>query len=201
MTKKWQAERLSMLGSSIFAEVGHWKSKAREQGLDVIDLSIGSPDLPPSQRVRQVLSEAVLRDGAYQYPGSRGSAAFLEQAADWLAFRFGISVDPETEMLSLMGSQDGLGHLALALCNPGDIALVPDPGYPVYAAGLALAGVTPYHMPLLAENGYLPDLASIPAEVLAKTKFMLLNYPGNPVSAVADLSFFAAAVAFAKRHQ
>ncbi|MBP3962062.1 aminotransferase class I/II-fold pyridoxal phosphate-dependent enzyme [Paenibacillus sp. DLE-14] len=169
-------------------------------GMNVIDLSIGSPDLPPSLPIRQALSEAVLRDDVYGYPGSKGSVRFLRQAADWLAYRFGIEVDPEHELLSLMGSQDGLGHLALSLCNPGDIALVPDPGYPVYMAGLAVAGVEPYHMPLLAENQFLPDFDAIPEEVWQRAKFMLLNYPSNPVSAVADIPFFEQAVAYAKRH-
>ncbi|MFC5648118.1 aminotransferase class I/II-fold pyridoxal phosphate-dependent enzyme [Paenibacillus solisilvae] len=189
-----------MLGSSIFAEVAQWKQEAQQQGRDVIDLSIGSPDLPPSQSIRQTLSEAVLRDTAYAYPGSKGSGNFLQTASQWLQFRFGVQVDPETELLSLMGSQDGLGHLALALCDPGDIALVPDPGYPVYAAGLALAGVEPYYMPLRPENDFLPDFAAIPAEVWSKAKFMLLNYPSNPVSAVADLAFFTRAAAVAKQH-
>ncbi|QYR22945.1 aminotransferase class I/II-fold pyridoxal phosphate-dependent enzyme [Paenibacillus sp. sptzw28] len=201
MTKKiWRADRLSRLGSSIFAEVAEWKKEARALGHDVIDLSIGSPDLPPSEPVRQALSEAVLREDAYAYPSSKGSAAFMKQAAEWLSFRFGIVVDPESEMLPLMGSQDGLGHLALSLCNPGDIALVPDPGYPVYAAGLALAGVEPYPMPLREENGFLPDFEAIPDDVWRKAKFMLLNYPSNPVSAVADLAFFTKAVTIAKQH-
>ncbi|WP_308640117.1 aminotransferase class I/II-fold pyridoxal phosphate-dependent enzyme [Paenibacillus silvisoli] len=198
--KEWRADRLSELGSSIFAEVAEWKREAIRQGQGVIDLSIGSPDLPPSAPIRQALSEAVLREDAYGYPGSKGSERFLRQAADWLAYRFGIDIDPQHELVSLMGSQDGLGHLALSLCNPGDIALVPDPGYPVYMAGLALAGTDPYRMPLRAENGFMPDFEEIPEEVWKRAKFMLLNYPSNPVSAVADLAFFEQAVAYAKRH-
>ncbi|SEN77354.1 aminotransferase class I/II-fold pyridoxal phosphate-dependent enzyme [Paenibacillus sp. OV219] len=199
-TKGWRAERLSHLGSSIFAEVAEWKKAAIASGVDVIDLSIGSPDLPPSQTIRTALSEAVLRDNAYGYPGSKGSVRFLKQASDWLAYRFGVQIDPEHELVSLMGSQDGLGHLALSLCNPGDIALLPDPGYPVYAAGLALAGVEPYLMPLREENQFLPDFDAIPEQVWQRTKFMLLNYPSNPVSAVADLEFFKKAITYAKRH-
>nr|WP_170312308.1 aminotransferase class I/II-fold pyridoxal phosphate-dependent enzyme [Paenibacillus sacheonensis] len=191
---------MSRLGSSIFAEVAEWKRNAVLRGLDVIDLSIGSPDLPPSEPIREALSQAALRGDAYGYPGSRGTAAFLAKASEWLAFRFGIAIDPAEELVSLMGSQDGLGHLALALCDPGDIVLLPDPGYPVYAAALALAGVVPYLMPLRAENDYLPDFASVPNDVWQRAKFMLLNYPGNPVSAVADLAFFELAVETAKRH-
>ncbi|UVI33751.1 aminotransferase class I/II-fold pyridoxal phosphate-dependent enzyme [Paenibacillus spongiae] len=200
MTKQWRADRLGRLGSSIFAEVDDWKREARQGGLEVIDLSIGSPDAPPSDTIRRTLAEAALRPDSYAYPGSKGSPAFLHKAAEWLACRFGVQVDPEQELLSLMGSQDGLGHLALALCNPGDIALIPDPGYPVYAAGLAVADVEPYFMPLKAENRFLPDFSRIPEEVWQRAKFMLLNYPSNPVSAVADLAFFQEAVAVAKRH-
>ncbi|MCQ6559643.1 aminotransferase class I/II-fold pyridoxal phosphate-dependent enzyme [Paenibacillus mendelii] len=201
MSKRWRADRLGRLGSSIFAEVDGWKREARQAGHEVIDLSIGSPDAPPSETVRRVLADAALRPDSYGYPGSKGSPAFLNKAAEWLAYRFGVQVDPEQELLSLMGSQDGLGHLALALCNPGDIALIPDPGYSIYAAGLAVAGVEPYLMPLKAENGFLPDFNRIPEEVWKRTKFMLLNYPSNPVSAVADLGFFQEAVAAAKRHE
>ncbi|WP_258171373.1 aminotransferase class I/II-fold pyridoxal phosphate-dependent enzyme [Paenibacillus sp. R14(2021)] len=199
-TKQWRAERLSRLGSSIFAEVAEWKRTAASRGLDVIDLSIGSPDLPPSAAIRQALSDAASRADAYGYPGSKGTKAFLSQAAKWLQYRFGVEIDPEHELVSLMGSQDGLGHLALSLCNPGDIALLPDPGYPVYAAGLALAGVEPYLMPLKAKNQYLPDFTAIPEDIWQRAKFMLLNYPSNPVSAVADLSFFKHAVETAKQH-
>jgi len=201
VTKKgWRSSRLGQLGSSIFAEVDEWKREARGQGLEVIDLSIGSPDQPPSESVRKVLSDAALRADAYAYPGSKGKPVFLNKAAAWLEYRFGIQVDPEHELLSLMGSQDGLGHLALALCNPGDIALVPDPGYPVYTAALALAGVEPYYMPLREENEYLPDFELIPASVWERAKFMLLNYPSNPVSAVADLDFYEQAIAVASQH-
>ncbi|MFD0712445.1 aminotransferase class I/II-fold pyridoxal phosphate-dependent enzyme [Paenibacillus sp. GCM10027626] len=198
--KSWRSDRLGQLGSSIFAEVGGWKQEARAKGLDLIDLSIGSPDKPPSEQVRHALAAAALRSDAYAYPGSKGTAAFLAKAAEWLAYRFGISIDPDTQLLSLMGSQDGLGHLALAICNSGDIALVPDPGYPVYMAGLAVAGVKPYFMPLHEENQYLPDFEAIPDHVWRQAKFMLLNYPSNPVSAVADLSFFERAVAAARQH-
>ncbi|CAH1221691.1 LL-diaminopimelate aminotransferase [Paenibacillus plantiphilus] len=199
-TRSWRADRLNKLGSSIFAEVAEWLEAARKQGQDVIDLSIGSPDIPPSDAIRKALSEAVLREDAYGYPGSKGSAAFLQQAADWLLYRFGIAMDPSSEVLSLMGSQDGLGHLGLSLCNPGDVALVPDPGYPVYSAGLALAGIEPYYMPLRAENNFLPDFEDIPQEVWQRARFMLLNYPSNPVSAVADEVFYAKAIAAAKQH-
>ncbi|MFC4777010.1 aminotransferase class I/II-fold pyridoxal phosphate-dependent enzyme [Paenibacillus sp. GCM10023252] len=198
--KEWRSSRLAELGSPIFAEVAEWKQEAIASGLDVIDLGIGSPDQPPSPEVRQALSEAALRTDKYAYPGSRGSSAFRQTAAEWMAFRFGVQVDPELEMLSLMGSQDGLAHLAMAICNPGDVALIPDPGYPIYAASLALAGVEPYLLPLTEGNGYLPDLAAVPDSVWQRAKFLLLNYPSNPLSATADLPFFQSAVNLAREH-
>ncbi len=197
---KWRSSRLSRLGSAVFAEVAEWKEEARHDGLDVIDLGIGSPDLPPSERVRQAMSAAVLRDDAYRYPLSRGSIKFRQTAADWLSYRFGISIDPERELVTLMGSQDGLAHLALAVSEPGDMAIVPDPGYPIYAAGLAVAGVEPYFVPLRADNGFLPDLGAVPEHIWAKSAFILLNFPSNPVSAVADLPFFERLAAIAKRY-
>lgn len=194
-----RADRLARLGSSIFAEAAEWKAEAASAGLDVIDLSIGSPDLPPSQRVREVLAAAALRDDVYHYPLSKGSGAFRRKAAEWLMHRFGVDVDPEREMLTLMGTQDGLAHLALALCNPGDMAIVPDPGYPVYAAGLAAADVEPYFVPLRPENGFLPDLDAIPDAVWRRARFMLFNYPSNPLSATADRPFFQRLIDTAKR--
>lgn len=188
--KKWRSDRLSLLGSSIFAEVAKWKQEAARSGRDIIDLGIGSPDKPPSPAVREALSKAALRTDIYAYPGTHGSLAFRQQAAAWMDYRFGVQLDADAEFISLMGSQDGLSHLAMALCNAGDVAFVPDPGYPIYTAALALAGVEAVLMPLKAENGFLPDLEAIPDSVWERAKFILLNYPSNPVSAVADLSFF-----------
>ncbi|MFS0723298.1 aminotransferase class I/II-fold pyridoxal phosphate-dependent enzyme [Paenibacillus sp. 1P07SE] len=189
-TTRWRSQRLEHLGSAIFAEVAGWKAEARAAGLDVIDLGIGSPDLPPAEPLRQELSRQALREDRYGYPSSRGDAAFLSQASAWLAHRFGIAVDPVTELLALMGSQDGLAHLALAVTNPGDKALLPDPGYPIYGAGAALAGVEPMFYPLRESSAFLPDLDAIPEEQWRAAAYMIVNIPGNPVSAVADLPFF-----------
>ncbi|WP_084064842.1 aminotransferase class I/II-fold pyridoxal phosphate-dependent enzyme [Paenibacillus stellifer] len=196
---KWRAQRLSRLGSSIFQDVAAWKVEAAASGADVIDLGIGSPDRGPAPEIRRVLSEAVLREDSYAYPSSEGGLAFRRKAAEWMDFRFGVEVDPETELLSLMGSQDGLSHLALAVCNPGDLAIVPDPGYPIYSGALAVAGVEKWPLPLKAENGFLPDQDAIPAEVLERASFILLNFPGNPVSVKADLAFFERLIALARR--
>jgi LL-diaminopimelate aminotransferase len=197
---KWRSARLNRLGSAIFSEVALWKQEALSRGLDIIDLGIGSPDGSPSKTVMEALQEAASSPRSYGYPSSEGTLAFRTAVSDWYRFRFGVELCPEREVTALMGSQDGLSHLAMAITNPGDTAIVPDPGYPIYSASLVLAGVEPYLVPLLAENGFLPDLDRIPREVLESSTFMLLNYPNNPVSAVADLSFFEKLVYLGFRH-
>ncbi|CAM4177573.1 LL-diaminopimelate aminotransferase [Paenibacillus endophyticus] len=197
---KWRSNRLSQLGSSIFAEVAAWKLAAAESGLDIIDLGIGSPDQPPSPAVKQALSEAVLRSDMYAYPATKSGLPFRQQAAAWMKHRFNVELDAGSDIVTLLGSQDGLAHLAMALCDPGDMALLPDPGYPIYAASLALAGVEAKLMPLREENGFMPDLAAIPDEDWDKASFILLNYPNNPISAVADLSFFEQLINKARQH-
>lgn len=195
------SNRLLQLGSAIFAEVAKWKEEARAKGLDVIDLGIGSPDYPPSETVMRTLEREVGNPANYGYPSSEGSLRFRQTVAEWYNYRFGVQLDAQREVLALMGSQDGLAHLALAVGNPQDIAIVPDPGYPIYSAGLMLAGVTPYTIPLKEKNGYLPELEKIPDEIASKAKFMILNYPSNPLSAVADRPFFEKLVAYARRHR
>jgi LL-diaminopimelate aminotransferase len=196
---KWRSGRLDRLGSAIFSEVAAWKAEARRQGKDVISLDIGSPDQPPAEEVRQALAAASLRQDLYSYPGTEGSERFRDAVARWFHHRFGVKLDPVHEVLSLMGTQDGLGHLPLAVSDPGDAALLPDPGYPIYGAGLAVAGVEAIPLPLTEKNGYLPDFEAIPDAIWARVKFMILNYPSNPLSAVADLTFFEKAVDTARR--
>lgn len=197
--RSWRADKLSQLGSSIFSEVSEWRLEALQSGRHIIDLSIGSPDLGPSVEIRESLSQEALKEENYTYPGTRGSAEFRGQSAAWMKHRFGVEVDSETELLSLMGSQDGLSHLAQAVCNPGDIAIVPNPGYPIYSGALAIAGVTPWYLPLKEENEFLPDLDDIPEEIWTKATFILLNFPGNPIAVRADLAFFAKLVGLAKK--
>ncbi|SET30555.1 aminotransferase class I/II-fold pyridoxal phosphate-dependent enzyme [Paenibacillus sp. NFR01] len=196
--KRWRSDKLSHLGSSIFAEVESWKAEARQSGHAVIDLGIGSPDQPPAPEIRRALSEAMLREDSYGYPVSKGSRAFREKSAEWMSWRFGVEIDPEEELTLLMGSQDGLAHLAMAVCNPGDLAIVPDPGYPIYSASLAIAGVRAWPLPLLADNQFVPDLDSIPEAVWQEAKFILLSFPGNPIAAVADLAYFEKLIALAR---
>ncbi|GFN30925.1 aminotransferase class I/II-fold pyridoxal phosphate-dependent enzyme [Paenibacillus xylaniclasticus] len=200
--KSWRSDKLGHLGSSIFAEVAQWKAEAADAGLDVIDLGIGSPDQPPTESVRRALAEAALKPDRYAYPSSQGSIAFRKKAADWIRWRFGeaAAIDPETEIVTLMGSQDGLSHLAMAVCNPGDTAVVPNPGYPIYSAALALAEVEAELLPLRAENGFLPDLDAVPEQVWRKAKFVLLGYPANPVTAVANETFFKRMITLAKQY-
>lgn len=194
------SERLAQMGSAIFAEVAAWKEDAIKQVMNVIDLSIGSPDRPPAPFLMEKLASAVQNPNHYGYPGSQGTLEFRQAVAKWYEHRFGVKLDPVTEITSLMGSQDGLAHLALALTDPGETVLLPNPGYPIYTGGVILAGAKPYYMPLRADNGFLPRFEEIPAEVAQSAKYMLLNYPSNPISAVADRSFFESVVAFGREH-
>ncbi|CAJ1001377.1 hypothetical protein BSPP4475_03450 [Brevibacillus aydinogluensis] len=193
------SRRLEHLSSAIFSELARRKRSAAQRR-PVIDLSIGSPDQPPAPELVDALVEAVRQPGAFGYPMTDGTDEFRAEVARWYRYRFGVALDPDREVHSLMGSQDGLAHFALAWADPGDVVLVPDPGYPIYAGSVRLAGADLYPMPLRAENGFLPDLAKIPEEVARRARFMILNYPNNPVSAVAPLSFFEQVVSFAKRH-
>lgn len=193
------AERLNQLGSSIFSELDELRKKKEREGLVPINLSIGSPDLPPADHIRQALAREVDNASNYGYPLTSGMVEFKEAVAEWYRRRFRVALDPEEEVLPVLGSQDGLAHLGLAYLNPGDVALVPDPGYPVYTASVVLAGGVKYPLPLKAENNFLPDLQAIPEDVARSAKIMFLNYPNNPVAAVAGLDFFEEAVDFARR--
>jgi len=176
------------------------RQELEKAGKHLINLSIGSPDRAPALEIRKILSQAVLDDSQYGYTLTRGTANFRRACAEWYLDRFGVSLDPETEILPLMGSQDGLAHIFLAYIDPGDLALIPDPGYPIYTAGLMLAGGVKVAMPLLEEKGFLPDLRQIKADLARKAKLMFLNYPNNPTAAVAPLSFFEDVVEFAKKN-
>nr|WP_051086711.1 aminotransferase class I/II-fold pyridoxal phosphate-dependent enzyme [Saccharibacillus kuerlensis] len=197
--RSWRAEKLGSMGSSIFSEAAGWREEAERSGKDIINLGIGAPDEAPSAAIRGKLSEAVLRESAYKYPGTRGTAEFRGRCSDWMRHRFGAEIDPNTEILPLLGSQDGLAHLAQAICNPGDLAILPNPGYPIYAGSLAIAGVTPWLLPLREENDFLPDLDAVPDEVWEQAVFILLNFPGNPIAALTDYPFLEKLVTLAKK--
>ncbi|UIO41665.1 aminotransferase class I/II-fold pyridoxal phosphate-dependent enzyme [Brevibacillus brevis] len=192
------SKRLNHLSADIFSEMDARKREVAKTRT-VYDLSIGSPDQQPDEKLLQTLIHAIWQPNSFRYPLSEGTAAFREEVARWYQYRFGVELVPDGEVHSLMGSQDGLAHFALAWTDPGDIVLVPDPGYPIYEGSLHLAGAVPYRMPLRAENEFLPKLTDIPEEIAARAMFMILNYPNNPVSAVATLAFFEEVVAFAKR--
>lgn len=193
------AENLRKLSASIFQEVAARKQELIRNGKEIIDLSVGSPDFSPPKFVMEVLAEYARDPGKYGYT-LKGLPEFHEAVSHFYNARYSVDLDPETEVLQLMGSQDGLAHLATAMINSGDYVLVPDPGYPIYEASVTIAGGVIYPMPLLAENGFLPKLDEIPLEVLQKTKMMILSYPGNPVTALSDKGFFEQVVAFARQH-
>jgi LL-diaminopimelate aminotransferase len=195
------ADRLQKLPPYLFAEIDRQKKEARARGADLVDLGIGDPDLPTPAHVIDALARAARDPKNHRYPDYEGLLAFREAAAGWYRQRFGVSLDPATEVLTLIGSKEGTAHIPLAFVNPGDVVLVPDPGYPVYAAGTWFAGGEPYFLPLRAEREFLPDLDAIPPEVLRRAKMIFLNYPNNPTAAVAPAAFFERLVEFARRHR
>ena len=194
------SKRLDSLGASVFSEMDNLRRELEKSGKHLINLSIGSPDRAPALEIREILSQAVLEESQYGYTLTRGTANFRRVCAEWYFERFGVTLNPETEVLPLMGSQDGLAHIFLTYIDPGDLALIPDPGYPIYTAGLMLAGGEKVAMPLLKENGFLPDLHKIDPDIARKAKLMFLNYPNNPTAAVASLSFFEDVVEFAQEY-
>lgn len=194
------SNRLSRLDGGIFSELDQLKDKYIAQGKEIINLSIGSPDQPPAPHIIESLKNAVSNPRNYGYALTEGSLDFKKAVAEWYFQRFGVELDPSKEVMSLMGSQDGLGHIFLSFLNPGDLALIPDPGYPIYSTGVILADGEIFPLPLLRENNYLPDLTLIPEVAARKAKIMVLNYPNNPLSAVCDQSFFEQVVSFAKKY-
>ncbi|MDA8066531.1 MAG: LL-diaminopimelate aminotransferase [Thermaerobacter sp.] len=195
-----QARRIERVPPYHFAQIDRKKAAALARGVDVINLGIGDPDRPsPPWVVEEVCRQA--RDPAnHRYPDYDGLPSFREAVAAYYERRFGVSLDPAREVLTLIGSKEGLAHLVWALVDPGDVALVPDPAYPVYRTHTLLAGGTPYSLPLRLERGFLPDLAAVPVQVARRAKVLFLNYPNNPTGAVADREFLARAVDFCRRH-
>ena len=196
-----QAERMSGLTSAIFSEVADMQKRAAAAGRDLIQLSIGSPDLPPAQHIIEALKSAAGKGTNYGYTLTKGTNEFLTAVARWYRQRYDVLLDPETEVHSLIGSQEGLAHISLCLANPGDVVLIPDPGYPIYSAGPLAAGAELYRMPLTPDKGFLPDLEAIDEAVFRRAKLMILNYPYNPLAATATPAFFEKLVNFAHRYQ
>ncbi len=194
------AQRLGRIPPYLFAEIDRKVQEKKRAGVDVISLGIGDPDLPTPPRIVSVLQETAADPANHRYPSYFGLAELREAIADWYRQRFGASLDPNKQILPTLGSKDGISHVALALVDPGDVVLAPDPGYTVYVTGALMAGGEPYIMPLQAENGWLPDLDAIPVEVARRAKLMWLNYPNNPTAAVADREFLTRAVGFCAEH-
>ncbi len=194
------ADRVKDLPPYLFATIDRMKEKAVGKGVDLIDLSIGDPDRPTPPHIVERMRKAVKNPQHHQYPSYAGMLSFRQAAADWFKKRFNVSLNPKTEVLSLIGSKEGIGHMPLAFINPGDVVLVPSPGYPVYPVAALFAGGKSHAMPLLEKNGYLPDLKSIPKNVLKKAKLMFINYPNNPTAAVAGRAFYKELVEFAARN-
>jgi len=194
------AQRLDNLPPYLFARIDAMKAAKRAQGVDVIDLGVGDPDLPTPDHIVESLVEAVRDPATHHYPDYTGMLSYREAVAAWYRERFSVELNPKTEILALIGSKEGIAHIPEAFVNPGDYVLVPDPGYPVYKTATLFAEGKSFEMPLAEENGFLPDLEAIPDEICARAKLMFLNYPNNPTGAVADLAFFNEAVEFAREH-
>ena len=194
------SRRIDRIPPYLFVEISRKIAEKKAQGIEVISFGIGDPDIPTPPSIVERLRETALDAPNHRYPESDGLPEFRQAAADWYQRRFGISLDAGKEVLSLIGAKEGIGHAALCFLDPGDVALVPDPGYPVYSVGTWFAGGECHWMPLLEENGWLPDLDAIPEHVARAAKVMWLNYPNNPTGAIAGPDYFEKVVEFAARY-
>ncbi|MEK7197574.1 MAG: LL-diaminopimelate aminotransferase [Nitrospirota bacterium] len=194
------SDRVKNLPPYLFAAIDKMKQDALGKGVDLIDLSIGDPDIPTPEHIVDAMKKAVEKPVHHRYPSYEGMLSFRQAVAGWYKKRFNVSLNPANEVLSLIGSKEGIGHIPLAFVNPGDVVLVPSPGYPVYPVGTLFAGGESYIMPLKEENGFLPDLKTIPEEKLKKAKLMYINYPNNPTSATAPAGFYKEVIALANKY-
>ena len=192
--------RLDKLPPYLFVEINRKIAEKQAKGEDIISFAIGDPDMPTPQHVIDQLCQAAQDPANHRYPETAGLPELCQAIARWYERRFEIVLDPNKEVLPLIGSKEGIGHISFCLIDPGDLALVPDPGYPVYSMSTILAGGEPYYMPLAEEHDFLPDLEAIPEKIAGKAKLLWLNYPNNPTGGVAELDFFEKAVRFAKKH-
>lgn len=194
------SNRLKSIPPYIFAEIDKKRQAAAARGVDVINLGMGDPDQPTPRHIVDAMHEALEKPVNHHYPPFGGTREYKQAAAEWCRKRFGINVDPDSEVTSLIGSKEGIHNTIMAFVDAADVSLIPDPAYPVYKTSTILAGGTPYFMPLVEARNFLPDLDSIPESVAKRAKILLINYPNNPTAGVADLSFFEKVVAFAKKH-
>ncbi|HEY9685381.1 MAG TPA: LL-diaminopimelate aminotransferase [Coleofasciculaceae cyanobacterium] len=194
------AVNLGKIPPYLFAEIDRKIAEAKARGVDIISLGVGDPDLPTPGSIVKAMQQAVADPSNHNYPPYHGTPEFREAAAAWMKTRFGVTVDANTETLSLIGSKEGLAHLILAYVNPGDVVLCPSPGYPVYSNWTLLVGGEPVIVPLLAQNHFLPDLSKIPADVAKRAKIFFLNYPNNPTGAIIDEAKIKEVVDFCRQH-
>jgi len=194
------AKRLNRLPPYLFVEINRKIAELQARGKDIVNFGIGDPDLPTPSHIIERICQAAHDPVNHRYPETGGLPELRQAIAEWYARRFGVILNPAKEVLPLLGSKEGIGHMALCFVEHGDLTLVPDPGYPPFSLGTILAGGEPYFMPLREENDFLPDFEAIPDEVADKAKLMWLNYPNNPTGAIADLDFFEKAVHFAQQH-
>jgi len=194
------ARRIENLSPYLFVGITKKIAEKKAKGEEVISFGIGDPDIPTPPHIIERLCQAAHDPANHRYPESDSLPQLRQAVAEWYERRFGISFNADTEVLPLIGAKEGIAHAAFCFIDPGDIALVPDPGYPVYSVGTMLAGGEPYYMPLIKKNNFLPDLDSIPTHVLKRANLLWLNYPNNPTGAVADLGFFNKAVKFAQQN-
>lgn len=195
------ARRVQQLPAYLFARISKNIADKRAQGVDVISFGVGDPDLPTPKHVIEALVEAARDPANHGYPETDGLPELRRAIAGFYERRFGLSFDPDKEIVPLIGSKEGIGHVPLCLIDPGDLALVPDPGYPVYPVSVQFAGGTAYELVLREDRGFLPDLDEVPIDLARQAKLLWLNYPNNPTAGVADLDFFERAVSFAKKHE
>ena len=194
-------DRIKALPPYLFVEIDRKKRALVEAGKDVIDFGIGDPERPTHRFIVDRLQQAAEDPANHRYPLGHGCPGFRRQAAEFFAKRYGVTLDPQREILTLIGSKEGIGHLPLAVVNPGRGVLIPNPGYPAYRATTIFAGGVPHDLPLTEERGWLPDLDAVSADVARNTVLMYLNYPNNPTGACASREFFERALAFARKHE
>ena len=194
------AQRLDRLPAYLFLEISRKIATKRREGVDIVSFGIGDPDVATPAHIVDALVDAARDPTNHRYPESDGLPALRRAVADWYERRFGVALDPDREVVPLIGAKEGIGHFALCVIGPGDVALVPDPGYPVYAVGTMLAGGETHWLPLAEERQWLPDLSSIAPAVAARARVLWLNYPNNPTAGLATEALFEEAVAFARRH-
>lgn len=195
-----KAECLNHLAPYLFAQIDAKRDALVAQGVDVISLGIGDPDMPTPSHIVDALIKAAQNPANHQYPDYAGSLAYREACADWMRDRFGVTLDPKTEVLALIGSKEGIAHLHTAFVNPGDYVLAPSIGYPVYSGGATLQSANTYFMSMTAENGFLADFEQVPEDILKRAKIMFLGYPNNPTGAIATEEYFDKAIDFCIRH-